>query len=233
MHRESTMTKIRKAILGFLITSILISSLSYCFIQLTEFMVPLDEFDSFTNEKVLAKNPSRSSVNHYETLGIPLFSQDEAIKRAYRDKLKLIHPDKFKGGKEEANLEVHRVTEAYKILTSKERCMYDFNLGSGIGRFADCNQKWLDRKNEELAEKRKEVKGKRNAQKQGIPQERKNIRKQETVSSVNALAKPSITTGQRLVQTVKDIGTTAKTVVLFVAGWFVVHFGRPLAMRFH
>ncbi|KAI1464948.1 DnaJ-domain-containing protein [Daldinia caldariorum] len=230
MDRDFPTTRIFKTLLGFIVTLTLISALSFCAIRFTLYVVPVEEFENLTGnppntQRVLLERLSQNPLNYYEVLEIPLFSEDGVIRRAYREKLKQVHPDKVQGGKQEeaANVEVQRVTEAYKTLTSQDRCMYDFSLGSGIGRFADCNQRWLDRKREELAEKRKEAK------------ERNTVTKEKNViaDEKTAVAKSSMTTRQKLVQTVKGIGATTKAAVLVVAGWFIVHVGRPLGMRFH
>ncbi|KAI1805631.1 DnaJ-domain-containing protein [Daldinia bambusicola] len=209
MDRDSLATRFFKYFLGFFVTWILISILCFGTIQYTLYMVPIEEFVKLTGEppstqRALLENHSQKRPTYYEVLNAPLFSEDEVIKRAYREKLKQIHPDKVKGDKEveeAASREVQQVTEAYQFLMSKDRCMYDFHLGSGIGRFADCNQKWLDRKREELVEKRKEAEE----------------RRQETTPSGNAVAKSSTSIKQKLAEAVKDIGAVTKT-VLVVAG---------------
>ncbi|KAI1660380.1 DnaJ-domain-containing protein [Daldinia decipiens] len=191
------------------------------------------------------------SLDYYEVLDIPRFSPIETVKKAYREKLTIYHPDKFEGDEEEANMKTHRAREAYQVLTSKDRCMYDFGLGSGIRRFADCNQVWIDREAETFNEKRKEAKERREAQKknpagrQEKPQEQESVQEQEkpqrqetetrgkpVATGTNDVAGPVVTSGQKLVQKVKDIGVAAKTAVLFVVGWIVVHFGRGTPIRF-
>ncbi|KAI0851741.1 hypothetical protein F5Y00DRAFT_259231 [Daldinia vernicosa] len=111
-----------------------------------------------------------NGLNHYEILEIPLFSSVETVKEAYHEKLTIYYPENFRGDEEEASMKIHQIRESYQVLTGKERCIYDFNLGSGIRRFVDCNQARLDREEEIFNEKRKEAKLRREGQKQNQAQ---------------------------------------------------------------
>ncbi|MDR2468738.1 MAG: J domain-containing protein [Spirochaetaceae bacterium] len=57
-------------------------------------------------------------MNHYETLGIEHTATLSEIKRAFREKAKQLHPD-ITGA--EVSTEMHRLLEAYEVLSDRER----------------------------------------------------------------------------------------------------------------
>jgi hypothetical protein len=66
------------------------------------------------------------SKDYYTILGILPSAEVLVIKAAYKAMLKIYHPDKFKGTKEESHLKTVNINEAYLILSSKDtRDEYD------------------------------------------------------------------------------------------------------------
>jgi DnaJ-class molecular chaperone len=77
--------------------------------------------------------------DYYEILGVKKTASDEEIKKAYRSLAKKHHPDKNKGNKEAEN-KFKQISEAYAVLSDKEkRQQYDrlgreaFSFGGGGG----------------------------------------------------------------------------------------------------
>jgi curved DNA-binding protein CbpA len=60
------------------------------------------------------------SKDYYAILGILPSAEILVIKAAYKAMLKVYHPDKFEGTKEEAHLKTVDINEAYRILSSKD-----------------------------------------------------------------------------------------------------------------
>src|SRR6266516_4734546 len=56
----------------------------------------------------------------YQILGVKKTATDEEIKKAYRNLAKKYHPDKNKGNKEAEN-KFKEVSEAYAVLSDKEK----------------------------------------------------------------------------------------------------------------
>jgi curved DNA-binding protein len=76
-------------------------------------------------------------TDYYKTLGVDRQATPDAIKRAYRQKASLYHPDKEGGSK----VKFQEVEEAYRTLSDPaKRQQYDnpspFNGGGGFGPFA-------------------------------------------------------------------------------------------------
>lgn len=75
--------------------------------------------------------------DYYEVLGVEKNVSDEDLKRAYRKLAKKYHPDANPDNKAEAEAKFKEVTEAYEVLSDKQkRQMYDqfgFNGPSGFG----------------------------------------------------------------------------------------------------
>src|SRR5918912_949228 len=67
--------------------------------------------------------------DYYDILGVKKTATEEEIKKAYRNLAKKYHPDKNKGNKEAEN-KFKEISEAYAVLSDKEkREQYD-RLGS-------------------------------------------------------------------------------------------------------
>jgi tetratricopeptide (TPR) repeat protein len=60
-------------------------------------------------------------MNPYSVLGVAPDADTRTIKAAFRKKIKALHPDTRGGASGERLLEVHRLIEAYEILTDPER----------------------------------------------------------------------------------------------------------------
>ena len=75
--------------------------------------------------------------DYYEVLGVDKNVSDDDLKRAYRKLAKKYHPDANPDNKAEAEAKFKEVTEAYEVLSDKQkRQMYDqfgFNGPSGFG----------------------------------------------------------------------------------------------------
>lgn len=64
-------------------------------------------------------------MDHYSTLGIPRDASEGDVKRAYKSKALLHHPDK-NGGDKRTETAFHSIIEAYEVLVdSKRRHLYD------------------------------------------------------------------------------------------------------------
>src|SRR4051794_21478930 len=77
--------------------------------------------------------------DYYDLLGVKKSANDEELKKAYRNLAKKYHPDKNKGNKEAEN-KFKEISEAYAVLSDKEkREQYDrlgkeaFNFGGTGG----------------------------------------------------------------------------------------------------
>jgi len=86
-----------------------------------------------SNKKHRSGTPSKSpkeELSHYETLGVPNHTKDEAmIKKAYKKLARQWHPDRFvedKSQQQVAEEKFKKVAEAYRILKDdKEKLKYD------------------------------------------------------------------------------------------------------------
>lgn len=68
--------------------------------------------------------------NHYRLLGLHPSAGDQQIRRAYRDRSRLYHPDTTKLPLPLAQQKFQRLNEAYGILSSPERRrLYDLSIG--------------------------------------------------------------------------------------------------------
>jgi curved DNA-binding protein CbpA len=68
--------------------------------------------------------------NHYRLLGLHPSAGDQQIRRAYRDRSRLYHPDTTKLSAHIAKQKFQRLNEAYGILSSPERRrLYDQTIG--------------------------------------------------------------------------------------------------------
>ncbi|KAI0122007.1 hypothetical protein F4814DRAFT_407281 [Daldinia grandis] len=170
MYRGSVAMGFYKRLPGIICIATLIGCFSFALFHVAAYITSPREGSHVHNlktqgptnaQQLLTKAHSSNGLNHYEVLDIPWFSPAETVKKAYHKKLLIYSPDKFKGDEKEANTKIQQVREAYQTLTSKERCMHDFNLGSGIRHFVNCNQVWLDREEEIFNEKRKEAGGRK------------------------------------------------------------------------
>ncbi len=73
---------------------------------------------------------SRSLPNHYRLLGLHPSAGDQQIRRAYRDRSRLYHPDTTQLPLPLAQQKFQRLNEAYGILSSPERRrLYDLSIG--------------------------------------------------------------------------------------------------------
>lgn len=66
------------------------------------------------------------SDDYYEVLGVPRTATEEDIKKGYRKQALRWHPDKNPNNKEQAEERFKQVSEAYEILSNKDkRQIYD------------------------------------------------------------------------------------------------------------
>ncbi|CCH58367.1 hypothetical protein TBLA_0A05740 [Henningerozyma blattae CBS 6284] len=113
-----------------------------------------------------------SLLSHYEILGIDSDATESDIKRAYKEKLLAIHPDKIKnnakakantnenitGNENKSPISVNHIQDAYKILVdSKSRQQYDkeleeqfkkmgfFNNGDGVEEISLDEFEWNEK----------------------------------------------------------------------------------------
>ena len=56
---------------------------------------------------------------YYDTLGIPKTAKADEIKKAFRRRALMYHPDKYKGNKEWAENEMKALNNAYSKLTKE------------------------------------------------------------------------------------------------------------------
>ena len=74
------------------------------------------------------------SVNHYQVLGVDRTAPDDEIRRRFRELARERHPDRFPAAqKPKAEAEFQTLTEAYNILTNRERrAAHDFDLDNKV-----------------------------------------------------------------------------------------------------
>ncbi|KAI1759920.1 hypothetical protein GGR53DRAFT_511943 [Hypoxylon sp. FL1150] len=103
-------------------------------------------YKQFHDQPVIHSDILRRSLA-YDVLDIPLLSDDVVIKKAYRQQLRSHHPDKLKSkgkvNQDEENEKFAAVREAYRILTSKDRCMHDFRINSDLEQYEVCSDDWI------------------------------------------------------------------------------------------
>jgi curved DNA-binding protein CbpA len=126
-------------------------------------------------------------TNYYELLGIPLDAPQETVKKAYRDKIKKHHPDKFKDpdNKKDAEIVTKYLNEAYGILKDEnERTKYNLTIKNTkyfrdqeIFRERQKKQKERQRQEEELNKQRQRREKERQKE-----QERQRAKKKKTQS---------------------------------------------------
>lgn len=85
---------------------------------------------------------------HYDVLNIPVSASVAEVKQAYRQAIKLNHPDKAPA-REKSNQEAEkmtiRITEAYDVLSSQRRCVYDLQtMRTGYPGCHRCREKYAD-----------------------------------------------------------------------------------------
>ncbi|KAI5863605.1 hypothetical protein GGS23DRAFT_596116 [Durotheca rogersii] len=108
---------------------------------------------------------SPSPGNHYETLGVPLFAPDAAIRAAYLRESRRHHPDKVAAAaaaaaaeqREAAVVRMRRVGDAYRALTGPGRCRYDFELGGGAARLVACDAARIRRDFDDFESRRRDA----------------------------------------------------------------------------
>jgi hypothetical protein len=86
----------------------------------------------FVSEFAGPRSPgsSRPLPNHYRLLGLHPSAGDQQIRRAYRDRSRLYHPDTTQLPLPLAQQKFQRLNEAYGILSSPERRrLYDLTIG--------------------------------------------------------------------------------------------------------
>src|SRR6266516_3076803 len=80
--------------------------------------------------------PPMAEKDYYDILGVKKNASDEELKKAYRNLAKKYHPDKNKGNKEAEN-KFKEISEAYAVLSDKEKRQQYDRLGreafSGAG----------------------------------------------------------------------------------------------------
>jgi len=74
------------------------------------------------------------SVNHYQVLGVDRTATEDEIRRRFRELARQRHPDRFPPAeKARAEEEFQKLTEAYNILTNRERrAAHDFDLDNKV-----------------------------------------------------------------------------------------------------
>ena len=73
-------------------------------------------------------------IDHYAVLGVPRTASVEDIRRAYRERMRMAHPDS--AAARASTTEVTRISEAWSVLSSPaRRAAYDaqLSLGSAVG----------------------------------------------------------------------------------------------------
>ena len=74
-----------------------------------------------------------SSKDYYKILGIEKSASDDEIRRAYRKLAKKYHPDANPDNKEEAETKFKEVSEAYEVLSDKQKKSNYDNYGDPNG----------------------------------------------------------------------------------------------------
>ncbi|HKB72195.1 MAG TPA: DnaJ domain-containing protein [Thermoanaerobaculia bacterium] len=74
------------------------------------------------------------SVNHYQVLGVDRTATEEQLRKRFRELARERHPDRFPPAeKARAEAEFQSLTEAYNILTNRERrAAHDFDLDNKV-----------------------------------------------------------------------------------------------------
>ena len=133
------------------------------------------------------------SVDYYKLLGVSIFASEGEIRNAYLAKIKMYHPDKYKGSKKEAENITAELNIAYNTLKDKDKkYRYDKTYGFDIKRENYLRQKQREQKKLH-AKKNKEAK--RNKKQKNINDpiyatELKNKQKVEEESEANDELRP-------------------------------------------
>ncbi|KAI8962372.1 hypothetical protein F5Y11DRAFT_322831 [Daldinia sp. FL1419] len=106
-------------------------------------------------KRFLSQGPWGSSsadpLNYYTVLGLPTFSSEEDIEKAYREQLK-----KYESEDVEESVEMRKVLHgAYEVLNSRQRCIHDLDLGLPMRKFMECSELWLVRDEERFQARKK------------------------------------------------------------------------------
>ncbi|OXB45005.1 hypothetical protein B1J92_C04565g [Nakaseomyces glabratus] len=92
---------------------------------------------------------SKSSISHYEVLGVPVDASTDEIKLTYRKMLLTLHPDKSKTVpidstiKIRSGVSINQIQEAYRVLSNDQlraaynRALNDSNKLAGFNNFGD------------------------------------------------------------------------------------------------
>lgn len=119
-----------------------------------------------TAPPVLFKSrPMVERLDAYKVLGLPDLASDDEIKQAYRQQLKVYQLNMmrplYRGAREEANAMLAEVKEAYEILTTKKRCLYDLGFHMDKKRYEECANAWIIKNHQEALKRMKKNEGKR------------------------------------------------------------------------
>ena len=95
----------------------------YEFKTTDELILFLEQFNIHEEDIINEFNSSFSSnkENYYSLLGIPMDADNESIKKAFREKALLYHPDRNIGNNEYDSSDFERVYEAYEVLSDEEK----------------------------------------------------------------------------------------------------------------
>ena len=101
------------------------------------------------------------SIDYYKILGVSIFANDEEIKAGYLNKIKMYHPDAYKGNKAEAENITASINEAYSTLKDKnKKSVYDEKFGFDVQR----QQILKERQKQKKKSKKKEHKNENNGE---------------------------------------------------------------------
>ena len=75
--------------------------------------------------------------DYYKTLNVQKTATEKEIKKAYRKLAKKYHPDVYKGNRKDAEEKFKEISEAYEVLSNKEK-RQKYNSGG----FDEVRQDW-------------------------------------------------------------------------------------------